>query len=51
MTDKKFTDKEIIKALECCKTSDCGNCPHSYESFPDCEENILSTALDLINRL
>ena len=27
MKDKKFTDEEIIKALECCIAFDCRNCP------------------------
>lgn len=48
MTDKKFTDEEIIKALEChIKAEDCEDC----EIFEGCEEIILTEkVLDLINR-
>lgn len=48
MTDKKFTDEEIIKALEChIKAEDCEGC----EMFGGCEEIILTErVLDLINR-
>lgn len=41
MTDKKFTDEEIIKALECCKDCCCKQC----DEEPDFQE-----AIDLINR-
>ena len=47
MSDKKLTDKEIIKALECCIKDDCINCPM------DINQKCLSIyhhALDLINR-
>lgn len=49
MTDKKFSDEEIIKALEChIKAEDCEGC----EMFGGCEEIILTErVLDLINRL
>ena len=40
MTDKKFTDEEIIKALECCKNCCCKQC----DEEPDFQE-----AIDLIN--
>ncbi len=48
MTDTKFTDEEIIKALEChIKAEDCEGC----EMFGGCEEIILTErVLDLINR-
>lgn len=48
MTDKKFTDEEIIKALQChIKAEDCEGC----EMFGGCEEIILTErVLDLINR-
>ena len=48
MTDKKFTDEEIIKALEChIKAEDCEGC----EMFGGCDEIILTKlVLDLINR-
>ena len=48
MTDKKFTDEEIIKALEChINAEDCVSC----EVFDWCEEILLTElVLDLINR-
>lgn len=48
MTDKKFTDEEIIKALEChINAEDCVGC----EMFDWCDEIILTElVLDLINR-
>lgn len=48
MTDKKFTDEEIIKALEChINAEDCVGC----EMFGWCDEIILTElVLDLINR-
>lgn len=43
-----MTDKEIIKALECCGNGeDCLNCP-LQDDYADC--NPLSYAYDLINR-
>ena len=59
MTDKKFTDEEIVKALECCAKSktngDCAalNCPcFKYEMciFVDDDLGLQNCALDLINR-
>lgn len=41
MTDKKLTDEEIIKALECCKDCCCKQCD---------EELDFQEAIDLINR-
>lgn len=41
MTDKKYTDEEIIKALECCKDCCCKQC----DEEPDFQE-----AINLINR-
>lgn len=45
---------EIIKALECCNNppgkADCRTCPF-YHSEGRCTENMLSNAIDLINRL
>ena len=53
MPDKKPTDNEIKKALECCCgiEHDCDKCP--YEENNECGElnGILKDALDLINRL
>ena len=43
-----MTDKEIIKALECCVDEDCDNCPNRSGIF--CIVKIESYALDLINR-
>lgn len=40
MTDKKFTDEEIIKSLECCKNCCCKQC----DEEPDFQE-----AINLIN--
>lgn len=58
MTDKKFTDEEIIKAVECfalCKDMgeySCLGC--AFDKEPICDENasegIAEAALDLINR-
>ena len=42
-----MTDKEIIKALECCIKDDCDNCPNS---FGNCYSNLAGYALDLIKR-
>ena len=57
MTDHKFTDEEVIKALECCilrKQYRCENrkCPLYYETtkYSDCTEMLVENALDLINR-
>nr|DAP11649.1 MAG TPA: LysR family transcriptional regulator [Caudoviricetes sp.] len=48
MTDKNLTDKEIIKALECCANGKCGECPLFKE---DCGDDIIcKNALDLITR-
>lgn len=53
MTDKKFTDEEIIKSLECCVKSktmrDClkSKCPFSKEWELCCSKMLY---LDLINR-
>ena len=50
MTDKKFTNEEIIKALELCSNviHDCQGCPF----VPDhkCHYVLKTNALDLINR-
>ena len=42
-------NNEIIKALECCKTGDCDNCPF-YGRKEDCEVELPEEALNLINR-
>ena len=41
MTDKKLTDEEVVKALECCKDCCCKQCD---------EELNFQEAIDLINR-
>lgn len=49
MTEHKYTDEEVIKALECCTTSaDCEECP--YYAHPVCNVARSKDALDLINR-
>ena len=50
MTDKKLTDNEIKKALECCARGyDCRECPMNA---PNCYARVpMAFALDLINRL
>lgn len=42
-----MTNKEIIKALECCKKDDCDNCPND---FGNCCANLAGCSLDLITR-
>ena len=53
MPDKKLTDSEIVKALECCvKAPFCGektDCP--YKGIDDCVKKHTLDALDLINGL
>lgn len=54
MTDKKPTDAEIIKALECCNkfmVKHCVDCPLFERDFKSCEKRLGMQALDLINRL
>ena len=48
MTEHKFTDEEIIKALECCANGECDECIY-YDCSP-CKEYLNNAALDLINR-
>ena len=55
MTERKFTDEEVIKALECCYTNDsndCYHCPYVAESTSEmfCDKKLEKNALDLINR-
>ena len=48
----KLTDKEIVKALECCSIEHaCGKCPYARNKGCSCINGILKDALDLINRL
>ena len=53
MTDKKLTDNEIVKALECCcKNNNCEGCPLDYLTFSSqCASELAIKSLDLINRL
>ena len=49
-----MTDKEIIKALECCKRDfsmrNCLDCPYNKEKSANCVSFMIEDALDLINR-
>ena len=40
-----MTDKDLIKALECCNKDDCDNCPYKRNC-----KNVMCDVLDLINR-
>jgi FtsZ-binding cell division protein ZapB len=52
MPDKKLTDSEIIKVLECCSKPVGENCKECPLHLTDClKVNIDELALDLINRL
>ena len=55
MPDKKLTDNEIIKALECCSEPYCNDnqCPLHKNTIntKDCITQLSTNALDLINRL
>ena len=49
MTDKKLTDSEIVKVLECCVTYEfCTVCPLVDNCPSSC--SLLKSTLDLINR-
>lgn len=52
MPDKKLTDNEIVKALECCMESNsCSKCP--FANIADiriCTSKMSKNTLDLINR-
>ena len=48
-----MTDKEIIKALECCldeALEKCNECPYSVDTFMCKRMELLEDSLDLINR-
>lgn len=47
-----MTDKEIIKALECCHSTKggCKDCPLNYRRSTDCVDYLEENALDLIRR-
>ena len=46
----KLTDREIVKAWECCKsdTALCNECP--YDKIGECIEKMCADSIDLINR-
>ena len=47
-----MTDKEIIKALECCLNTpvDCDNCAYTKYPVKDCNKILIKDITDLINR-
>ena len=50
--ENKFTDNEIIKALECCKSQECGECSRLCNDFPDsheCKVDLMEKVYSLIN--
>lgn len=50
--DKKLTDSEIVKALECCNTEyEDYQCPHCPLLHKGCKKALVQNALDLINHL
>lgn len=51
MNEHKFTDDEIVKALECCIKNDCEGCYFdTHEAGDICAREIVKNAFDLINR-
>lgn len=51
MSERKYTDEQTIKALECCINADCLNCPQwSEEWYSGMCNDFLKSILDLINR-
>lgn len=51
MTDKKFTDEEIIETLErCSKGEGCFGCVKAYMHSANCIRILEAECLDLINR-
>lgn len=52
MTERKFTDEEVIRALECLAGAEesCVGCIYQSTPFPTCRELVARQALDLINR-
>ncbi|MEE1239285.1 MAG: hypothetical protein UHO61_05115 [Acutalibacteraceae bacterium] len=49
MKNKKLTDSEIKKALECCSKKNCKQCPNFSEDI-ECSEKLINLTLDLITR-
>ena len=56
MTEHKYTDEEVIKALECCNDNfqkGCDDCIFngaSYDDEPSCVDKLNEATLALINR-
>lgn len=51
MSERKYTDEEIVKALACCINADCLNCPQwSEEWYSGMCNDFLKSVLDLIKR-
>lgn len=48
--DKKLTDSEIVKALECCTKTMVCDCEHCPAENKGCVNGTLKLALNLINR-
>lgn len=48
-TERKFTEEEITKALECCSSYDCDGCP-LYSPTINCVILLPQKALELVNR-
>ena len=49
MTEHKFTDEDVIKALESCQESACLVCPYNVV-YAVCRDVMCGDVLDLINR-
>lgn len=51
MSDKKYTDEEIIETLERCSKADgCFGCAKAYMRSANCIRILETECLDLINR-
>lgn len=55
MTERKFTDEDLIKALGCCTSAECDKCKWEprgdcYRGSVECNDDLMRSALDLINR-
>lgn len=55
MTERKFTDEDVIKALECCTSAECDKCKWEprgdcYRGSVECNDDLMRYALDLVNR-
>ena len=49
MTNRNFTEEEIIKALRCCASYDCDGCP-LYSPTINCVIELPKKALELVER-